>query len=45
MPKIREILNQWERYLTQDMTGDDIAQITALLSAMVDRAEAWMEEK
>lgn len=44
MPKIREILNQWERYLTQDMTGDDIAQVTALLSAMVDRAEAWMEK-
>ena len=45
LPTIREILGQWETYLTEDLTEEEKTLITTLLLRMRDKASAWMEGK
>ena len=45
LPTIRQILDQWEEYLTEDLTEEEKDLITALLLRMRDKASAWMEGK
>lgn len=44
LPRIREIMDQWEQYLTQDMTPEDAERLSPMLKAMMARAAAWVEE-
>lgn len=44
MPQIGEILGSWSRYLTQDLSGEEKAQLDALLGKMKVRAAAYLEE-
>lgn len=44
MPQIRQIICEWSRYLTQDLTGEEREQLAGILAKMKDRATAWMEE-
>ena len=43
LPRIREIMDQWEQYLTQDMTPEDAERLSPMLKAMMARAAAWVE--
>lgn len=43
LPRIREIMDQWEQYLTQDMTPEDAERLSPMLKAMMARATAWVE--
>lgn len=44
MPQISRILCDWSRYLTQDLSEQERAQLGVILSKMKERAAAWMEE-
>ncbi len=43
MPQIQEILQQWERALTQDLTAQEVEVLACLLGKMKTRAGDWME--
>lgn len=44
MPQIRQVLGQWSRYLTEDLTEEEIALLDKILTSMKARAAAWVEE-
>ena len=44
MPRIRQILGQWSRYLTQDLTEEEVELLSKVLTSMKSRATIWMEE-
>lgn len=44
MPQIRQILGQWSRYLTQDLTKEEVELLSKILTSMKTRAAIWMEE-
>jgi len=44
MPRIRQILGQWSRYLTQDLTETEVELLEKILVSMKHRATVWMEE-
>ena len=44
MPRIRQILGQWSRYLTQDLTEAEVELLAKVLTSMKHRATVWMEE-
>jgi len=44
LPPVREILNQWDDYLTEGMTEEERALLDALLTRLKDRAAAWRKE-
>lgn len=44
MPQIRQILGKWSKYLTQDLTEDEVELLSKILAAMKSRAAIWMEE-
>lgn len=43
LPKLRQIVEQWDALITQDMTEEEIATVTEVLSRMRERAAGWME--
>lgn len=43
LPRLREIMDCWERYLTQDMSQEDFARLAPMLEAMMNRADAWVD--
>ena len=44
LPEIRQIMGNWSRYLTQDLSEEEREQLAVILSKMKDRAATWMEE-
>lgn len=44
LPRIRQILGQWSRYLTQDLTEEEVEVLSRVLTSMKARATIWMEE-
>ncbi len=38
LPQVRKILKDWEKWITQDLTAEEIETVTALLSKMRSRA-------
>ena len=44
LPQIVSITSGWEQCLTQDLTEEEISQITAILARMKAKASKWMEE-
>lgn len=44
LPRLRQIVDQWDRILTRDMTPEEICAVTKVLSRMRQRAAGWMEE-
>lgn len=45
LPTIRQILDQWEEYLTEGLTEEEKELISSLLLRMRDKASTWMEGK
>ena len=43
MPQIRQILQQWEHELTDDLTEEEVETISRILAKMKEKAAAWME--
>lgn len=44
MPKIHEMYSRWSDMLTQDLSEEEFAQMTALMAKLKVRAAEWMEE-
>lgn len=44
LPRIRQILGRWSRYLTQDLTEEEVEVLSRVLTSMKARATIWMEE-
>ena len=45
LPYLYEIQQQWDSYLTQDMTPEEKALLATLLSRMQKRASDWRKEE
>lgn len=45
MPKIFEMYTQWSNLVTQDLTAEEIQQLTRLLARVKLRATEWMEAR
>ena len=45
LPQIRQILRSWEATITEDLTQEELAQLSALLSRMKQRSAAYMEDR
>lgn len=45
LPQLREILNQWENFITEDLTEEERAQLAVILSKMKPRAASYMEDR
>ena len=45
MPQILEIVTNWENFLTQDLTEQEMDTLSALLARMKSRASVWMEAR
>jgi DNA-binding MarR family transcriptional regulator len=43
MPQIRQILQEWEHVLTDDLTEEETEVISQILAKMKEKAAAWME--
>ena len=43
LPQLRETSAAWERYLTSDMTAEEIATLESLLSRLQTRAAEWRD--
>ena len=43
LPQVQQILTDWERYITKDVTEEEIQTVTRVLAKMKDKAAAWME--
>ena len=43
MPQIRQVLQQWEHVLTDDLTEEEVETISRILAKMKEKAAAWME--
>lgn len=43
IPQIRQILQEWEQLLTEDLEPDEIEAISPILAKMKEKAAAWME--
>lgn len=44
LPQIQEVLLDWERYITEDLTEEELALLTKVLSGMKQRAARWTEQ-
>ena len=45
LPRLREIVAQWDAVITGDMTKEEVEAVTRVLSRMRKRAAGWMEER
>lgn len=45
LPQLNEILKCWEGYITQDLTEDEKALLSTLLTKMKSRAAWYMEDR
>lgn len=45
LPQLREILNQWEDFITQDLSAEERAQLSLILTKMKPRAALYMEDR
>lgn len=43
MPQIRQVLQEWEHVLTDDLTEEEVETISRILAKMKEKAAAWME--
>lgn len=43
LPQVQQILTDWERCITEDVTEEEIQTVTRVLAKMKDKAAAWME--
>lgn len=43
MPQIRQILQQWEHAMTDDLTPEEVETLSRILAKMKEKAAAWME--
>ena len=43
LPQVREILMDWEQYITEDVTPEEVEILTRVLAKMKDKAALWME--
>ena len=44
LPELRKVLGSWSRYLTQDLSEEEIELLAKMLDSMRERAAQWMEE-
>ena len=44
LPELRKVLSGWSRYLTQDLTEEEVELLSKILTSMKHRATVWMEE-
>ena len=44
LPQIQNILLEWERYITEHLTEEELTLLTKVLSDMMDRAARWTEQ-
>ena len=44
LPELRKVLGGWSRYLTQDLTEEEVELLSKILTSMKHRATVWMEE-
>ena len=42
LPQIETILSDWEHYITQDVTEEEVETVTRVLAKMKDKAAQWM---
>ena len=45
LPQLQEILNCWDEWITQELTGEERDQLSALRTKMKARSAAYMEER
>ena len=45
LPRIREILHQWEVCLTADVSDEEMAILERVLERMKDKSSEWMESR
>lgn len=45
LPQINEVLSAWERYLTEDLSGEEEELLGALLARVKAKATLWLEEQ
>lgn len=45
LPQIRELLTDWERYITEDVTQEEVETVTRVLAKIADKAAAWMGDR
>lgn len=43
LPRIQEVLSDWERYITEGLSGEELALLTQVLSRMKGRAALWTD--
>ena len=43
LPRIQEILSDWESYITEGLSGEELALLTKVLSRMKGRAALWTD--
>lgn len=43
LPAVKQILLDWESYITQDVTEEEVEIVTRVLAKMKDQAARWME--
>lgn len=43
LPQIKQILMDWEKYITEDVTEEEVETVTRVLAKMKDKAALWME--
>lgn len=44
LPQIQEVLLDWESYITEGLTEEELALLTKVLSGMKQRAARWTEQ-
>ena len=45
LPQLRDVLRQWNDYLTKDFTDDEMAQFERMLDKMVERAKDYSNHR
>lgn len=43
LPQVKQILIDWEQYITEDVTAEEVETVTRVLAKMKDKAALWME--
>ena len=45
LPQIKTILTDWEHYITEGVTQEEVEIVTRVLSRMKDKAAQWMSDR
>ena len=43
LPQIRQVLQEWEHTMTDDLTPEEVETLSRILAKMKEKAAAWME--